>query len=66
MSRKHTVEQGEDLLSICLKYGLPATKVENYGANSDLWSDTRDSEILQPGDELDLVEPEPKSEIAPT
>jgi len=66
MARKHSIEQGEDLLSICRIYGLSAEKIKNHGSNQELWSDTRDDEILHPGDSLELPDIETKTESAPT
>jgi hypothetical protein len=66
MDRKHSIEQGEDLLSICRKYGISAKKVKDHGSNQELWSDTRDDEILHPGDILELPDVETKTESAPT
>lgn len=66
MGRKHSVEQGEDLLSISRKYGLAAKKIQDHGSNRELWSDTRDDEILHPGDRLELPDVETKTESAPT
>jgi hypothetical protein len=66
MAGKHVIKQGEDLHSVCRKYGLTAEKFEGFGANSELWSKTRDSEILHPGDHLELPEVEAKSEAAKT
>jgi hypothetical protein len=66
MGRKHTIEQGEDLSSICRKYGLVAKKVEDHASNQGLWSETRDTEILHPGDQLELPDVETKAESVPT
>lgn len=56
----HTVEQGEDLISIAEKYRASAEAIWNDGANASLREERKSPFVLYPGDVLAIPPMRPK------
>lgn len=56
----HVVRQGESVISLSKRYGIPADKILNHPDNRSLRNRQRDSGILFPGDRLTIPEREIK------
>lgn len=54
MPLKHTVQQGESVISLSDEYGLFANTVWNDPANAELKNDRKDMNVLMPGDILHI------------
>ena len=58
----HRVRQGESVLSLSKRYGLPPQKIVGESENRALFEQGRNSGVLFPGDELVIPERELKQE----
>lgn len=67
MAGIHKVVQGEHLFGIARKYGFPDwKKIWNHGQNAELKELRKNPNVLFPGDELFIPDPEPREEDRPT
>ena len=67
MEKQHLVKQGECLSSLAARYGLAGwEQIYNYGANADLKKKRPHPNILAPGDEVCVPEPQIQKVSMPT
>ena len=67
MAGIHKVEQGEYLFGIARKYGFPDwKKIWNHGQNAELKELRKNPNVLFPGDEVFIPDPEPREESKPS
>jgi hypothetical protein len=62
----HTVRQGESIISLSRRYGVPADKILNHPDNRRLSQRRRDQGILFPEDQLTIPEIELREELCAT
>jgi N-acetylmuramoyl-L-alanine amidase len=60
MTTRHTVEQGESLLGLADRYGVPPDYILDHPDNRELRDRKRKTSILHPGDVLTIPDPVPK------
>jgi len=63
---QHRVRQGESILSLSKRYGIPADKILNDTGNQSMQEQGRERGILNPGDAVTIPELEIKQESAAT
>lgn len=64
--RRHNVRQGESLLSLSKRYGIPADKILDHPENEQLREGNRERGILLPGDQVTIPDKEMKEVEAST
>lgn len=64
--RRHTVRQGESILSLSKRYGIPADKILNHSENEQISQRNRNTGILFPGDQVTIPDREIKEVDAGT
>jgi N-acetylmuramoyl-L-alanine amidase len=58
MSQVHRVVQGQSLVNLAHRYGLPAERILNHPDNRDLFTGSRSQTTLYPGDRLTIPDRE--------
>jgi len=66
MPIRHTVCQGESLISLGRRYGIPPDKILNHAENRPLTGSSRTKAILHPGDEVVIPDLETREEDCAT
>jgi N-acetylmuramoyl-L-alanine amidase len=67
MAGMHNVQQGEHLYGIAQQYGFPDwEKIWNHPQNADLKDLRKDPDVLFPGDQVFIPDPEERDENKPT
>lgn len=60
--RTHIVKQGEDIDTIAYQYGMNPDSIWNDDKNSELKEKRESGNVLMPGDEIEIPDPETKEE----
>lgn len=66
MSKRHIVRQGESLISLGKRYGVPAEKILDHPENRELLQGKRRVSVLRPGDSVTIPDVETQEVDAST